>query len=90
MAATSGAKVEPNAELGVEQHFTLEDIAKKWELSRKTVERMFKNEPGVLLMGDKLKRMRIPQSVLQRVDRRLHAGRVGSTAAAKMGPKRAE
>jgi len=47
-----------------------------WNLSKDTVRRMFQNEPGVLVLGDRSsgrKRgyttLRIPQSVLEKVHR---------------------
>jgi hypothetical protein len=49
-----------------------------WGFSRKTVRRLFENEPGIVEIGHEesrskrsYKTRRIPESVLQRVHRRL-------------------
>ncbi len=64
----------------VEQHYQIPAIAKMWGLSEDTVRSLFKGEPGVLVIarpGTSKKRkyvsMRVPESVLQRVHRRLSA-----------------
>ena len=64
----------------VEQHFQIPEIAKLWNLSEDTVRSLFKAEPGVLVIarpGTAKKRkyvsMRVPESVLHRVHRRLSA-----------------
>ena len=79
---------EPEAQmpLDIEQHFTIEEIAKKWRMKRDTVYRMFKEEPGVFRpsMGEGERHMTlVPLSVIQRVHRRMEkppkvAGRVVS------------
>lgn len=62
----------------IEQHFTVAEIADKWKLSDNTVRRIFRNEPGVIkigqgsrLVGKRYKRrhfvLRVPQSVFLRV-----------------------
>jgi hypothetical protein len=62
----------------VERHYSAEEVGRLWELSPRTVRRMFENEPGVLVFGNtgsmKKRRyltLRIPESVLVRVHRRL-------------------
>ncbi len=63
----------------VERHYTVAEVAAMWNLSPDAVRRMFENEPGVLVLGDKVlsrsKRryttLRIPASVVERVHRRL-------------------
>lgn len=61
-----------------EKHYSVADLAELWNLSEKTIRRMFGNEPGVLLWGDKERRfkrayttVRIPETVALRVHRRL-------------------
>jgi hypothetical protein len=66
-----------------EPHYTVEQVAEMWNLSRDSVRRMFLSEPDVLKIsrpGNRYKRayctLRIPQSVLNRVYRRMCGGRV--------------
>ena len=62
-----------------ERHYTVDDIAKCWQLSRDKVQRIFQNEPGVVVIeGDgashgkrRHRTLRIPASVAERVHRRL-------------------
>jgi len=63
---------------GMEKHYSLEQIGELWGLSTRTVRRMFENEPGIIVFGNaaSLKKrqyltIRIPESVLLRVHRRL-------------------
>lgn len=64
-----------------ERHWSVAEIAKRWNVSPKTVREMFRSEPGVL----KIERpercskrsyttLRIPESVLLRVEKRLKNG----------------
>lgn len=62
----------------LEKHYSVTEIAKLWGLSENTIRRMFTGEPGVVEWGGEetrfkraYKTMRIPESVLQRVHRRL-------------------
>ena len=62
----------------LEKHYSVMEVAKLWSLSENTVRRMFMGEPGVVEWGGEetrfkraYKTMRIPESVLQRVHRRL-------------------
>jgi hypothetical protein len=62
----------------LEKHYSVLEVAKLWRLSENTVRRMFMTEPGVVEWGSEetrfkraYKTMRIPESVLQRVHRRL-------------------
>lgn len=73
--ALSDEKVNDKA---VERHYSAEEIGKLWGLSPRTVRRMFESEPGILVFGNtgnmKKRRyltLRIPESVLVRVHRRL-------------------
>lgn len=61
-----------------EPHYTVEEIAHAWKLSRSKVRRMFGGEPGVLVLENRgafSKRryctLRVPESVMERVYRRL-------------------
>jgi predicted transcriptional regulator len=61
-----------------EKHYSVDEIAKEWGLSRDTIRRLFMNEDGVLKIcrpGTRYKRahttLRIPESVKFRVHLRL-------------------
>ena len=62
-----------------EQHFSVAQLAALWGLSQDTIRRLFRNEPGVLVIGnqnarDKRRRyttLRIPESVARRVHQKL-------------------
>ena len=62
-----------------ERHYAVAEIAALWQLSPDATRRIFQNEPGVLVLGNgdsvRSKRryttIRIPQSVVERVHRRL-------------------
>ena len=72
--AVGASMVQPD-----EPHYTLDQIAKWWNLDVESVRRMFKAEPGVLRFGNARstprKRahttLRIPRSILERVHRRM-------------------
>jgi hypothetical protein len=62
----------------IERHYAVTEIADMWNLSADKVRELFENEAGVLVIGDRSPRrkrryitLRIPQSVLERVHRRL-------------------
>jgi hypothetical protein len=62
----------------LERHYSVIEVAKLWGLSENTIRRMFTGEPGVVEWGGEesrfkraYKTMRIPESVVQRVHRRL-------------------
>jgi hypothetical protein len=66
----------------LEKHFHPEELAESWGLHASTIRRMFEKEPGVLLIGEPSRRvgralrrsyftMRIPESVVDRVQQRL-------------------
>jgi len=66
----------------MEKHYALEQIGELWGLSTRTVRKMFENEPGIIVFGNtgSLKKrryltLRIPESVLLRVHRRLRKAR---------------
>jgi hypothetical protein len=65
--------------VSVQRHYSPAEIAELWSLSADCVRKIFENEPGVLVIGNtqpkRWKRsyttLRIPQTVLDRVHRRL-------------------
>jgi transcriptional regulator GlxA family with amidase domain len=56
----------------LERHYSVQEIAELWQLSRTTVARIFRDEPGVLKIGRERPRrgsraymtLRIPESVV--------------------------
>lgn len=61
-----------------ERHFTPADLAKAWSVDVETIRNVFRDEPGVVKIGDKNPKhkrsyltLRIPESVAVRVHRRL-------------------
>ena len=79
MAATvfnPGCLVEAPAP--AERHYTPAEVADLWHLNVETIRRMFQDEPGVVVIQGTPKKgkrpyktIRIPQSVLERVHKRL-------------------
>ena len=64
----------------MERHYSAEEIAEAWNLSRDTVRRIFEREPGVLIVENRplygkrrYRTFRIPASVVERVHRRMLA-----------------
>jgi hypothetical protein len=60
-----------------ERHWSVAEIAAAWNLSEDSVRRLFANEPGVLVIGRRIRgskrrytTLRIPQSVVERVHSR--------------------
>jgi hypothetical protein len=58
----------------IERHYTTLEVAELWKLSPDTVRKIFRDEPGVLKIGEPERRnkqgyisLRIPESVLARV-----------------------
>ena len=70
-----------------ERHFTVQEIAKAWNLSEDSIRRLFDGEPGILDLGKptRFKRVyrpiRVPAHVAERVYRRLTGGQMQSTSA---------
>jgi hypothetical protein len=65
-------------DLANEKHYSVIEIAKLWALSQKTVRKIFEREPGVIHWGteEKLHKrgyrtLRVPETVLHRVHRKL-------------------
>lgn len=61
-----------------ERHYEVKELAKLWNLSDDTIRRLFRREPGVLVISNQDARhkhrystLRIPESVAQRMHRRL-------------------
>ena len=81
----SEAKIRANRELAddsgsrlFERHLSPAELAEAWNLSEDTVRRIFEHEPDVLIFENpekasrrRRRTMRIPQSVAERVHRRL-------------------
>lgn len=65
-----------------ETHYTPDEVAANWHLDTNSVRRIFRDEPGVLKFGNgrstykkrAYTTIRIPQSVLDRVYRRMTTG----------------
>ena len=60
------------------RHFSPDELAERWRLSLDTIRRLFENEPGVLIFENpsrnparRRRTLRIPESVAERVYRRL-------------------
>ncbi|MGH9345558.1 MAG: hypothetical protein ACRD19_17560, partial [Terriglobia bacterium] len=61
-----------------ERHYTVDEAAELWNLSRDVITRLFEAEAGVVVIENRRlgsrrrhRTLRIPQSVLERVHRRL-------------------
>jgi hypothetical protein len=61
-----------------DRHYSVAEVAALWNLSVDAVRGIFRNEPGVLVLGDANSRrkrryvtLRIPHSVLERVHRQM-------------------
>ena len=72
-------KVEPQQETNpaLEKHFSVEELAKKWNMSVDFLRRLFLHKPGVVIFCNPRKGMRvyrtlrIPESVAVRVHSRM-------------------
>ena len=80
MAHSNGCALQEPAQAPFqERHFAVAEIAELWNLSSDVVRKVFEREPGVLVVPPRTaprgKRryttLRIPQSVVERVHRRL-------------------
>jgi hypothetical protein len=78
LSEKNGIVAQPTLDSPPERHYAVREVAGILNLSDDKVRRMFQEEPGVLVIGDqttKSKRryttLRIPESVLKRVVRRL-------------------
>jgi hypothetical protein len=68
--------VEPPG--SVERHYAPSEVADLWKFNVETIRRLFQDEPGVMMLQAPVKKgrrpyktIRIPQSVLERVHKRL-------------------
>ncbi|HWQ52151.1 MAG TPA: hypothetical protein VN442_00605 [Bryobacteraceae bacterium] len=76
---SSGRDQANTVSAALERHYTVAEVAKMWNLSKDVIRELFAKEPGVLVVGDtagrrgkrRYRTMRIPESVFQRVHRRL-------------------
>jgi len=66
------------ASVAFEKHYCVSDLAEIWGLSERTIRRIFSDEPGVIKWEHSetrfkrgYKTLRIPESVVQRVHRKL-------------------
>lgn len=66
------------SDLALEKHYSVLELGRLWGVSAKTIRRMFQDEPDVVRWGQEERRfkrgyitLRIPESVVQRVHRRL-------------------
>ena len=62
----------------VERHYPPSEVAELWQLNVETIRQLFQDEPGVIVIQAppkkgkrQYKTIRIPQSVLERVHKRL-------------------
>jgi hypothetical protein len=84
VATDKQARSTPSEGLGAEnpsrideRHYSIAELAERWNLSPDTIRKLFENEPGVLVLGENSKRrrkrryttLRIPESVAARVYR---------------------
>jgi hypothetical protein len=62
-------------QLATERHWTPEQLGELWGLSADSIRRLFEREPGVLVIERvrprRRRTLRIPESVAERVHRRL-------------------
>lgn len=71
------AKKDTFVDDGRQETFTVAQIASLWHLSPDTIQRLFQDEPGVVVLGDKNPRgkrrrvtLRVPRAVMDRVKKR--------------------
>jgi hypothetical protein len=70
--------IKHNSNPAFERHYTVQEIAELWGYSRQTVNRIFRNESGVLKITNARSKnrrihitLRVPESVLIRMHNRL-------------------
>jgi len=74
-----GRRKEPSAaDAALERHYTVKEVSEIWNLDEKMIRRIFGDEPGVVSIESEEGRyrrayrtLRIPESVLLRVHRRM-------------------
>ena len=74
-------KSDPFVDDGLQENFTVAQIASMWQLSTDTIQRLFEEESGVVTLGAKNPRgkrrritLRIPREVMERVKKRRSNG----------------
>ncbi|HET6843470.1 MAG TPA: hypothetical protein VFK06_17590 [Candidatus Angelobacter sp.] len=72
------SKIGPASTVALEKHYTVAEISELWHLDEKLVRKMFELENDVIVFGPNESRykrryrsLRIPESVMRRVHRRL-------------------
>lgn len=70
-------KSDPFVDDGLQDNFTVAQVASMWQLSTDTIQRLFEEEAGVVTLGAKNPRgkrrritLRIPRAVMERVKKR--------------------
>ena len=78
MATAPKLAAVPQTSRLFERHFSPAELAELWSLSEDTIRRMFENEPDVMIFENaersssrRRRTLRIPESVAERVYRRL-------------------
>jgi hypothetical protein len=79
LQSEKNADSAPTSATSVERHYSPAEIGEIWNLSADCVRNIFENEQGVLVLGNSISRrgkrsyktLRIPQSVLDRVHKRM-------------------
>lgn len=76
--ASESGSIKPVKSVVDELHYSPAQLAKSWGVDIETIRNLFRNEPGVLKIGDKNPKhkrpyvtLRIPESVALRLHRRL-------------------
>lgn len=76
--ASEPASIKPVTSVVDEPHYSPAELAKSWGVDVETIRNLFRNEPGVLKIGDKNPKhkrpyltLRIPESVAVRLHERL-------------------
>lgn len=76
--SSADGTIPPPCDIALEKHYFVWELAQLWGISERTIRRIFANEPGVVKWGreeSRFKRayttLRIPDSVVKRVHRRL-------------------
>ncbi len=71
-------RIEDRPSIAEQRHYSVEEVAALWQLSKDSVRRLFRDELGVLVLSPRNRKgkrsyitLRIPASVLERVHRRL-------------------
>jgi hypothetical protein len=72
------ADASNEARPSIEHHYAPCEVAELWHLDAETIRRLFQDEPGVVVLQAPIRKgrrpyktIRIPQSVLERVHKRL-------------------